>query len=151
MTTKQAISLFSGAGGDTLGLESAGYTVVAFSENNVNAIATHQANFPHSTLLRNPETGSTDIRKLPDSVFAAYRDQIDLLFAGFPCFPAGTLVLTNNGYKPIETVSLEEKLLTHTGSFQTILNTQTKLYTGPLYELDIKYHPTNIKATCSPP
>jgi hypothetical protein len=36
---KKAISLFSGCGGDTLGLERAGYKVVAFSEFNKAAIA----------------------------------------------------------------------------------------------------------------
>lgn len=81
----KAISLFSGAGGDTLGLERAGYTVVAYSENNQQAIATHQAAFPHSILLKDPTTGSTDIRNIPDSVFAAYTGQIQVLFAGFPC------------------------------------------------------------------
>jgi DNA (cytosine-5)-methyltransferase 1 len=85
MALRRAISLFSGAGGDTLGLEAAGYTVVAFSENNAAAIQTHQANFPHSTLLKDPTTGSTDIRKIPDSVFEPYCGQIDLIFAGFPC------------------------------------------------------------------
>lgn len=82
---RRALSLFSGAGGDTLGLERAGYTVVAFSENNANAIATHQAAFPHSVLLTDPATGSTDITKIPDSVFEAYAGQIDVIFAGFPC------------------------------------------------------------------
>jgi DNA (cytosine-5)-methyltransferase 1 len=81
----KAISLFSGAGGDTLGLERAGYTVVAYSENNQHAIATHQAAFPHSILLKDPVTGSTDIRKIPDEVFATYTGQIQVLFAGFPC------------------------------------------------------------------
>jgi DNA (cytosine-5)-methyltransferase 1 len=87
MTTPvlKAISLFSGAGGDTEGLHAAGYDVVAYSENNAAAIATHQARFPDSVLLKDPKTGSTDIRKIPDSVFAEYTDQINTIFAGFPC------------------------------------------------------------------
>ena len=82
---RKAISLFSGAGGDTLGLQRAGFTVVAFSENNVKAIDTHLAAFPHSTLLKDPTTGSTDIKAIPDSVFEPYRGQVEAIFAGFPC------------------------------------------------------------------
>ena len=85
MIGKQAISLFSGAGGDTLGLKRAGYHVVAFSEFKKPAIATHLAAFPESKLLVCPETGSTDITLIPDHVFETYRGRIDLIFAGFPC------------------------------------------------------------------
>lgn len=80
-----AISLFSGAGGDTLGLERAGYRVVAFSEFKKDAIQTHLAAFPHSTPLAHPTTGQTDLTKIPDEVFEAYRHTTDLIFAGFPC------------------------------------------------------------------
>ena len=73
--------------------------------------------------------------------------QIQYLCAGFPCFVAGTRVLTNEGYKPIETVELTDKLLTHTGNMQKILNLQQKMYTGKLFEFDIKYHPEMIVAT----
>lgn len=52
MTTQlNAISLFSGCGGDTLGLERAGYKVIAFSEFMPCAIASHHANFPDSVHL----------------------------------------------------------------------------------------------------
>lgn len=81
----KAISLFSGAGGDTLGLKRAGYQVVAFSEFKKPAIATHLKEFPQSTLLIDPVSGSNDITKIPDSVFQPYSGQIDVLFAGFPC------------------------------------------------------------------
>jgi len=83
-----AISLFSGAGGDTLGLERAGYRVVAFSEFKAPAIQTHQAAFPNSTLLVHPDPSKkapTDIKTIPDDVFQAYENKVDLVFAGFPC------------------------------------------------------------------
>lgn len=84
-TAFNAICLFAGAGGDTLGLTAAGYKVVAYSENNAEAIATHTARFPESVLLRDPVTNSTDIRKIPDATFAAYRGSVELIMAGFPC------------------------------------------------------------------
>lgn len=81
----KAISLFSGCGGDTLGLERAGYKVVAFSEFNKAAIASHLANFPDSEHLVEPLSKSSDITKIPNAVFQKYKDQIDVIFAGFPC------------------------------------------------------------------
>ena len=72
-----------------------------------------------------------DIHKIPN---------FDILCAGFPCFLEGTDVLTHQGYKPIETVGINDKLLTHKGNFQHILNLQKKIYTGALYELEVKYH-----------
>ena len=83
--TMKAVSLFSGCGGDTLGLERAGYKVVAFSEFNKAAIASHLANFPDSEHLVEPVSKSPDITKIPNTVFQKYKDQIDIIFAGFPC------------------------------------------------------------------
>jgi len=79
-----AVSLFSGCGGDTLGLERAGGKVVAFSEINKAAIQTHLANFPGSVLLCDPDSKSSDITKVPDTVFAQYKGT-DVVFAGFCC------------------------------------------------------------------
>lgn len=76
-----AVSLFSGLGGDTLGMTQANLKVVAYSELNKTFCKSHEANFPDSVLLSHE--GSTDITKLPDSVLAAYHP--DVLFAGFPC------------------------------------------------------------------
>lgn len=81
----RAISLFAGAGGDTLGLERAGFSVVAFSEFNKAAIATHLANFPESTHLKGEGAKGADITLTPDSVFATYQDSIDIVFGGPPC------------------------------------------------------------------
>jgi len=74
-------------------------------------------------------------------------EDFDILCAGFPCFVEGTLTLTNSGYKNIEDVNLSDKLLTHTGKFQNILNLQRKIYTGDIYDFKIKYHPELISAT----
>lgn len=78
-----AISLFSGAGGDSLGMKYAGLNVVAFSEFNKDAIKTHQAAFPDSVWLGSTVKG--DISKIVDSEFEPYADKIKLVFAGFPC------------------------------------------------------------------
>jgi intein/homing endonuclease len=139
-----AISLFSGCGGDTVGMTNAGYKVVAYNEFNKAAIQSHELNFPDSKLLQDK---SPDIIKVPDTVFEVYKNDVNLVFAGFPCFVAGTKVLTNSGYKNIEDINLDDTLLTHTGKFQSIVNLQRKVYSGKLYELDIKYHPELITCT----
>ena len=78
-----AISLFSGAGGDTVGLEAAGFKVIAYSEIWDKARKTHELNFPDSKLLG--EAVDSDITKISDEEFAQYTGKIDLIFAGFPC------------------------------------------------------------------
>ena len=90
MEGPKAISLFSGCGGDTLGLERAGFKVVAFNEFKKAPIETHLANFPTSVLIQ-AEKGIkgikdiTDITKIPDSMFTPYKHKVDVVFAGFPC------------------------------------------------------------------
>lgn len=79
-----ALSLFSGAGGDSAGMEAAGYKVIAFSEIDPDAAATHLANLPKSEWITN-EKGNGDITVIPNAVFAKWTGQVELVFAGFPC------------------------------------------------------------------
>ena len=85
-----AMSLFSGMGGDSLGIKNAGGNVIAYSEFWNKAVETHDLNFPNCVLLKNTNEKSkdqTNIQKLTDANFEEYRDRIDLIFAGFPCQP----------------------------------------------------------------
>ena len=75
-----AISLFSGMGGDTQGLIDAGFAVKAYSEKESIFRDTHESNFQNCALI-----GNGDILKTTDSELLAYRGHIDLIFAGFPC------------------------------------------------------------------
>lgn len=45
----------------------------------------------------------------------------------YPCVPAGTLVATTNGYKPIEKVSVGDQVLTHCNRFQTVQKTMSRV------------------------
>ena len=80
---KLAISLFSGAGGDTIGMEKAGLNVVAFCENNAKCVDTHKNMFPNSRWLGESVKG--DISKRSDAEFEPYANKIFMVFAGFPC------------------------------------------------------------------
>jgi len=80
-----AISLFSGCGGDTLGLEKAGFNVIAFSELKKTFRETHLKNFPNSVPIMDKDDKTSDITKIEDEQFAKYNGKADILFAGFPC------------------------------------------------------------------
>lgn len=83
-TTKfNAISLFSGLGGDSLGMTLAGCKLIAYNELKPVFCKSHEANFPDSQLIC--EGKIHDISKLPDSCFEKYNGNTDILFAGFPC------------------------------------------------------------------
>jgi DNA (cytosine-5)-methyltransferase 1 len=75
----EAISLFSGMGGDTLGMTRAGINVIAYSEKDPVFRRTHEQNFKDSKLI-----GDGNILNTKDSEFEVYRG-IFMIFAGFPC------------------------------------------------------------------
>lgn len=77
----KAVSLFSGMGGDTLGMTQAGCEVVAFNEFDRAAIETHLLNFPDSKLITHEQ--DSNILHIPDETFCSI--QADILFAGHPC------------------------------------------------------------------
>jgi len=78
-----AVSLFSGMGGDTLGITQAGCKVIAYNELKPNFCKTHEANFPESELICDGKIN--DISKLKDECFTKFNGKTDILFAGFPC------------------------------------------------------------------
>jgi len=74
-----ALSLFSGCGGDTLGMKSAGLDVKWYSEIKKPFCKTHESNFPKSECI------GTDITKIPDEKFMELKGGVKVIFAGFPC------------------------------------------------------------------
>ena len=78
-----AIDLFSGAGGLSLGLEQAGWTVVVSVDHDPRALETHRANFPGLALdldLGDP-TKRAELKDLLRDI------EIDLVAGGPPCQP----------------------------------------------------------------
>ena len=78
-----AISLFSGLGGDSLGMTQAGCKIIAYNELKPVFCKSHDANFPTSELIS--EGKVNDISKLKDETFVKYDGKTDIVFAGFPC------------------------------------------------------------------
>ena len=50
----------------------------------------------------------------------------DILSGGSPCFPAGTLIDTSDGYVPIEKVRLGDAVRTHEGRYMPVVQTMSR-------------------------
>ena len=85
----KAISLFSGMGGDTLGMINAGFDVIAYNEFDKSSNESHKTNFPDSVLIQDEsqkkDKDKRNIQNIPDHIFEEYTNKIDLIFAGHPC------------------------------------------------------------------
>jgi intein/homing endonuclease len=60
------------------------------------------------------------------------------------CFPAGTLVLTETGQKPIETIQAGERVLTHRGRWRKVLRAEE---TGESETVEVKGHGGQVRCT----
>lgn len=78
-----AVDLFSGAGGLSLGLQDAGWTVALAVDNDEKALQTHQHYFPGLALTR--DLGDPEQRRALVELLAGI--DIDLLAGGPPCQP----------------------------------------------------------------
>jgi DNA (cytosine-5)-methyltransferase 1 len=78
-----AIDLFSGAGGLSLGLEQAGYTVVLAVDHDDASVQTHMANFPGPCL----DVDLSEPERVEDLLGLLKGLDIDLVAGGPPCQP----------------------------------------------------------------
>ena len=109
------LSLFDGMACGRIALECAGIKINTYyaSEINPNSIKITQKNYPDTIQLGDIENLTEGkLKQLPN---------IDLLIGGSPCFKAGTLVMTNQGYKNIEDIKEGDYVLTHTNTYQKVL------------------------------
>jgi DNA (cytosine-5)-methyltransferase 1 len=136
-TQLRMVDLFAGTGAFTLAFEATNKVKCVFANDFVDASKkAYDENFSHKLTLQ--DINDVKVTDIPSH---------DILTGGFPCFVKGTLVLTNNGYKPIETVTLTDKLLTHTGKFQNIVNIQRKFDASLFNTVTPVYRPHAIIAT----
>lgn len=86
--------------------------------------------------------------------FRQWRGKVDVLTGGFPCFVAGTRIITEDGIKPIELISIGDMILTKNGRYMpcnAIMNKTTEevieIKPQGLYEpiMTTKNHPFWIK------
>lgn len=129
-------SLFDGSGGFPLGGILAGIEPIFASE-----IEPFPILVTHKRLPGVKHYG--DVSKLSGTELPP----VDIITFGSPCFPEGTLVLTDEGYMPIEEVTVGMKVLTHKGRWKTVTAAgakygETVLLKGNHYGLECtKNHP----------
>ena len=95
-------SLFSGIGGAELAAEWMGWKNVFHCEINPFGRKVLEYWYPNSISYE-------DITKTD---FSGWRGKVDVLTGGFPCFVAGTPVLTRRGFVPIDEVKVGDEVLT---------------------------------------
>ena len=109
------LSLFSGVEAASLAFEPLGWEPVAFCEVDP---------FPAAVLAHRwpdvPNLG--DIRAVDWAEFKEKYGKPEVIIGGSPCFVAGTIVETEQGYVPIENVRVGDKVVTHKFRYHTVLN-----------------------------
>jgi site-specific DNA-cytosine methylase len=114
------IDSFAGGGGASFGIGQAGFRVDVAINHDADAIAMHTANHPETAHYPN------DIWSLKPASLTKGR-ALGLLWASPDCFPAGTLVLTADGYIPIEQVHVGDLVLTHRGRWRRVNQTMSSV------------------------
>lgn len=100
------------------------FEAVGISEIDPNPIKAYKA--VHGDIPNYGDISKIDWNEVPD---------FDLLTYSFPCFVGGTLILTNSGFKKIENITNDDKVITHTNTFQKVVTPMHRVYNGELYTL----------------
>ena len=130
------LDICSVIGGFRLGLEWAGHKCIGYCEYDKFARASYEAMYDTEG-----EWKAEDVTKLtPEEIPYA-----DAWCFGFPCFEAGTLVMTDRGYKCIEDIREGDRVLTHKGRFRPVVRPM-KHKAGEIYELDV-FGVENLRVT----
>lgn len=93
------------------------YELVGWSEIDKYAIQAHNALYPQWADRNYGDISKIDWNKVPD---------FDLFTYSSPCFVAGTLIHTEDGFKPIEDVKVGDKVLTHANCYCEVEKTGSK-------------------------
>lgn len=64
------------------------------------------------------------------------------------CFPAGTLVrMADGGEKPIESVLVGDRVVTHTGASRTVVERMKRTFSGKMVTIHVASHPFPLRMT----
>lgn len=115
------LALFAGAGGGILGGHLLNWRTVC---------AVEIEPFCAAVLAKRQEDGYLPPFPIWDDVSTfdgkPWRGKIDVISGGFPCFVAGTSILTECGWKPIEQVTTDDYVLTHKGRWRRVTSTMCR-------------------------
>lgn len=133
---------FAGGGGASTGIERAfGRPVDIAINHDSEALAMHAANHPHTAHYCE---SVFDV----DPVAITGNQPVGLVWLSPDCFPAGTMILTDRGYRAIEFIREGDMVLTHTGRYRRVYATMSAA--KPVREVDIQGVPT-IRVTSEHP
>lgn len=136
MSKIKVIELFAGVGGFRLGLE--GYegksSSSGYKENVNGTFETVFANQyepstkrQHAAEIYVSRFGKDGFNNLDiNEIEPSNLPEHDLLVGGFPCFVAGTMILTEKGFLPIEKINKGDVVLTHTGKWKKVTATMSR-------------------------
>ena len=106
--------------------EGFGYELVGWSEIEPSAIKAHNLLFPQWADRNFGDISKIDWLSVPD---------FDLFTYSSPCFVAGTLVMTDDGFKKIEDIDGSEMVITHTRNNRRIVKTMKRQYHGDIFSI----------------
>lgn len=108
---------FAGGGGASFGIEAALGRPIDFAINHdPEAVAMHAANHPQTKHF------CEDVWQV-DPMEVTQGKPVGLAWFSPDCFPAGTLVLTRDGYQPIEQITTGDEVLTHKLRWRKVIET----------------------------
>jgi DNA (cytosine-5)-methyltransferase 1 len=125
-------SCFACGGGSTMGYKLAGFDVIGMNEIDKKIAELYIKNHkPKYSFIENIK--KLKLRNdLPKELY-----NLDILDGSPPCFEAGTLIYTRNGYKKIEEIEIGDFVLTHTNDFNEVIDVMNK-DTNEYFELKIQ-------------
>ena len=126
----RVFTAFSGYDSQCLALNRLGidYDLVGWSEIDPAAIKAHNALFPQYEERNYGDISKIDWSQVPD---------FDLFTYSSPCFVAGTLIKTKEGFKNIEDISVGDYVLTHTNTYKKVIETYVKECYDDLCEIKL--------------
>lgn len=135
-TAPLIIDSFAGGGGASTGIEAAlGRAPDVAINHNAAALALHAANHPDTLHV---DSNIWDV----EPGWVTQGRPVGLLWASPDCFPAGTMILTDRGYRPIETLAEGDRVLTHAGRYRRVYATMRAEKT--VRQIDVQGVPTII-------
>lgn len=114
------LSIFSGIESATVAWAPLGFEPIAFAEIDPFCCAVLAHRFPDV-----PNLG--DVCEVDWKSWVEENGRPDVLVGGSPCFPAETLVLCEEGFKPIEQVEVGDRVVTHKGRLRKVLDVGSKV------------------------
>jgi DNA (cytosine-5)-methyltransferase 1 len=122
------VELFAGVGGFRLGLEAHGFRTVWANQWEPSTRKQHAFDCYVARFGDSPAHVNDDLERVMDEAEAGRTEIPDheLLVGGFPCFVAGTMVLTEHGHRPIEQVAVGDRVLTHLGRWRSVTGVMSR-------------------------